>query len=273
MYVLAFDTGIGFGLSWYWLMGSLTRITTTQRVAVGGYYWGTFLPSCAAIFIGMWTGYAIGETDPTKWMVDLAGPVLGIIALIFIIFANISSGAVMIYTGVVALRQFKWARRWSWSMLVFLVALPALLTMLAQDTIYTRMGMVMAVWNILFIPMAVTVFLDYHVFRKQHLDLKALYDTSPSGPYYFWKGWNPAFLVTLALGALFYLTLNDPIHLDPHWYFKYASASLPTYAFCCILYYALTKYWIIPKGWGGYPELPKERASRAAEVARLQRTI
>lgn len=273
MYVLAFDTGIGFGLSWFWLMGAMTRITTTQRAAVGGYYWGSFIPSFAGIIMGFMTALVVGETDPTKWMIPLAGPALGIIALLFIILANISSGALMAYTGVIALRQLKVGRKWSWSLATFLVILPAILTMLVQDLVYSRMGMVMAVWAVLFGPMCAVVFVDHIILRKQHFNLRSLYDTSSSSDYYFWKGWNPAFFITLAAGCTTYLIIMNPLTLNSHLFFKYTTASLPTFFVSCLVYYCVTKLWIIPKGMGGYPRLPKEGSLRKQEILRLKETI
>jgi NCS1 family nucleobase:cation symporter-1 len=275
MYVLAFETGLGFGISWYWIMGALTRIVKTQRGAIAGFYWGSFIPSAVAIAIGLMTALVVGSIDPTEWMVELAGPALGVIALIFIILANVSSGAIMVYTGTVALRQLKWGRARSWSLLTFIVVLPAIITMLVQDLIYSRMGMVMAVWAVMFIPMCAAVWIDYHVLRKQHLSLDSMYDTSDQGGYWYWKGFNPAFFITLVASVLFYVfVFIDPIHLEPATgIYKWTGSSLPTLAFAIVVYYALTKLWIIPKGWGEYPQLAKEPAARKAEAARLKQTI
>lgn len=275
MYVLAFETGLGFGISWFWIMGALTRIVRTQRSAIVGYYWGSFIPSAVAIAIGLMTALVVGSIDPTEWMIEIAGDAWGVVALIFIILANISSGALMVYTGTVALRQLKWGRARSWSLLTFIVVLPAIITMLVQDLIYSRMGMVMAVWSVMFIPMCAAVWIDYHVLRKQNLSMKSLYDTSPQGGYWFWKGFNPAFFITVGASVVLYiLVFIDPIHLVPATgIYKWTGSSLPTLAFAVTLYYALMKLWIIPKGWGAYPRLAREPAVRKAEVAEMKQAI
>lgn len=46
-------------------------------------------------------------------------------------------------------------------------------------------------------PLSGIIVVDYHIIRKRHLDLDALYSTSPSGMYWYTKGYN-----FTAIGAL-----------------------------------------------------------------------
>jgi nucleobase:cation symporter-1, NCS1 family len=193
--------------------------------------------------------------------------------LIFMVFANVTSGALMCYAGGMALKTFKFGRKMSWRLTTFLVLLPTMVTMLFQDVIYTRLGQVLSIWAILLAPLMAIVFVDYFLLRKQHLDLSAIFDDSKGSKYYFWRGVNPAFPITVGVGFGFYYWLLDPISLRYSELFQYTSAGLPTFLLCCILYYALSKLWIIPAGWGGYPKLPRERAARKQEIKKLEQTI
>jgi NCS1 family nucleobase:cation symporter-1 len=272
-YTIAIEWSLGFAFSWWWIMGAMSRITKTQRAVAVGFVVGEAFPAGIAIIIGMFTALVVGTFDPTEWLIPVAGRGWGVVGLVFMVLANITSGALMAYAGGMAVRTYKVGRKWSWRLTTFFVLLPAIITMLFQDFIYTRLGQVLAIWAILLAPLTAIVFVDYFLLRKQHLDLKAVYDGSPGSKYYFWKGVNPAFVVSVVVSFGFYYWMLDPISLRSSGLFKYTGAAIPTFILAGIVYYALTKWLVVPRGWGDYPKLPHARAARKQEIERLEQTI
>jgi NCS1 family nucleobase:cation symporter-1 len=272
-FAFGIEWSIGFAFSWWWIMGAMSRITRTQRASAFGFVVGTAFPAGMAIMIGMMSALIVGTFDPTQWLIPVAGRFWGIVALIFMALANITSGALMTYTGGIAIRSFRVGRKWSWKTITFLVLLPTIITMFFQDLVYTNLGQVLAIWAVMLAPLTAIVFVDYHLLRKQHLDLNALYDHSRSGKYRFWHGWNPAFIITMAASFGFYFWLLNPITLRYSEPFKYITAGIPEFFVACIVYYLVTKFLVIPAGQGGYVKLPSDPAERRALVKQLQNTI
>ena len=53
-------------------------------------------------------------------------------------------------------------------------------------------------------------------------------------------------------GFITYLYLLDPITYQSNEPYQYITATLPTMFVSAVLYWIITKWFIIPKGWGGY---------------------
>lgn len=268
-YTIAIEWNLGFAFSWWWLMGAIARITKTQRVAALGFVVGTAFPAALAIIVGMMSALVVKSPDPTEWLIPIAGRGFGVVALIFIAFANISSGALLAYSGGLACKNIQLLRKWSWKAITFMCIFPAIILMIFQNIVYDNLGTVLALFAVTLAPLTAIVWVDYSILRKQNLDLRAIYDTTPTSPYYFWKGINPAFIIAMVVSVAFYFILLNPISLSSASVFKYTTAVLPTFLVAAVVYYAAAKIIVIPSGMGGYPSIPKAPVAKRKAIEEL----
>ena len=93
---------------------------------------------------------------------------------------------------------------------------------------------------------------DYIWLRKCRLNLAALYEVDATGAYYFWHRVNYSALVSLAVGAVVYVLLLNPMTRESAKIFKYTSASIPALLASMVTHVVLTRLIVIPAGKGGY---------------------
>lgn len=253
MVVVEFNLAAGF--SWWPVMGSLARVTRTKRAAFWPNMVGLFAAAVIGEIVGLIAALSLGDSDPTVWMIPLGGATLGVIALVWIAFANITSIVSIIYSTCLALKQVggnKLSRvSWTWLTGAFFVV-PLLLT-LRPSLIYDNFFQFLYWSGVAFSPLSAIYIADYFFLRRQYIDLRGIYDTGPAAPYSFWGGWNPAGLIALGLGSLTYILLYNPVSLEQYVPgFEYLSASMPAFVVAGIVYLVLTAVWVKRSGRGGY---------------------
>ena len=267
-FMIAVEFNVATGLSWWPVMGGLARLTQTPRAA----YWpnmiGIFAATVVAQVVGLFAALSLGDADPTVWMIPLGGTALGIIALLFIAFANVTSIVAIIYATCLALRQAggKALARVRWQVLsgAFFV-LPAILTFF-PGALYDNF-LKFVVWAAAIIaPMTGIMVADYFLLRKRRIDMRALYSDDPDGPYGFFKHWNPASVVAVVVGFFVYLVMINQQTLSSREAFEYVTASLPSLLAGAVVHLVLTKAIVQPLGWGGYGERARRRAAPAVEA-------
>jgi NCS1 family nucleobase:cation symporter-1 len=112
--------------------------------------------------------------------------------------------------------------------------------------------------GVVFAPIIGIKIADYYLLRKQRLDVKGLYDDTPSGTYRFWGGFNLVAFVVTIVGMFVYWVLLDPVTYENRLVlgetplFKYLTASIPSILISGALYWILSKAISIPARKGGY---------------------
>jgi cytosine/uracil/thiamine/allantoin permease len=99
------------------------------------------------------------------------------------------------------------------------------------------------------------------VFRKKQLNVKDLYNSSSTSSYTFFRGWNPASIIALLCGFITYFYLLNPLTYDSRVPYQYLTATLPTMAIGAFVYWFITRFVIIPLGWGGYTQKKAKKVS------------
>ena len=116
----------------------------------------------------------------------------------------------------------------------------------------TRRGLPeLALIGVAFAPLCGIQIVDYFVLRRGRIDIRAIYMDAPHGPYYFWRGINPAAMVALAAGCVTYITLLNPLSYHSAGPYPYLTASLPSAAAAAFAYF-LVSLLVIRAGRGGY---------------------
>ncbi len=106
--------------------------------------------------------------------------------------------------------------------------------------------------GVAFAPLCGIQIADYYVVRRRRIDIRAMFDPSPTGAYAFWAGFNPAAIVALAVGCAAYIYLLNPLTYESHGPFRLLTASLPTAFASGVVYVVLTLCLVVPSGRGGY---------------------
>lgn len=251
-YMIAFELSLGAGLSWWNIMGGLSRLTKTQRVAFWPNMIGINLAAVLATTVGLAAGLAVGSSDPTEWMVPIGGPLLGILALIFIAFANVTSITALVYPISLALKQFKEFVHMEWTKQTLLFMLPAAFFILFPDAVYDNFSSFLAACGTIYGPLSVIYFVDYFILRKQNIDIRGIYAHQSKNPYSFWGGYNFVAIISFVISTIAYFFILNPITFSSSPLFNYFTASLFVIALGGVLYYTLSKSVVIPRGYGGY---------------------
>ncbi len=253
-FALAVEFNLGVGFSWWPVMGSLARLTTSPRAALWPSFIGLFGATIVAQVVGMAAALTLGDSDPTVWMVPLGGAWLGVAALIFIAFANLTSLASIVYSTCLALRQAGGSLltnvRWEVLCAGFFV-LPAILAFF-PGLLYDQF-LLFVTWTGAFLAaICGTVCADYFVLRRQHIDLRGLYAHRAESPYHFTGGFNLAGIGSTALGAAVYVMLYNPQTLQTQPLFNWLTASVPAVVVAGVTHLLLTAVINRSRGLGGY---------------------
>ena len=253
-FMMAVEFNLGAGLSWWPVMGTLARLTRSPKAAVWPAYAGVFAGTVVAQLVGMAAGLLLGESDPTTWMVPLGGPILGILTLLFVGFANVTSMASIAYSTVLALKQSSGKAltkiRWPWLAAGFL-ALPAILSFF-PGFMYEKFMTFVVVSGAFIAAICGVIIADYFIMRRQTVALRPLYDTSAKGMYRFTFGINIPALVSVAVSSGFYLWVYNPITLETQPFFSVATATIPAIAIAMVCYLVLNWLFTVRRGLGGY---------------------
>lgn len=255
-WMIAIELGLGTGFSWWTIMGNLARLTTTPRAALWPNLIGLFAASILAAAVGVVAALAIGDADPTVWMVPLGGAALGALALLFVAAANVTSMVSQSYAGSLAIRQAGGApvRRLPWWLLALLIFLPSAIVVFWPTALYDNFFVFIALVSLVLAPLTAVYFVDYFLLRGQRLSVRDLYLPEGRSRYSFWAGINPVAFLAVAAGALTYYLVLNPATFEAAAIFRYTSASLPAFAVSGAVYYLLTRWVVIPAGRGGYRE-------------------
>ncbi|MGH3518638.1 MAG: purine-cytosine permease family protein [Haloechinothrix sp.] len=266
-FAAALELSFATGFSWWTIMGNLARLTTTQRAAFWPNVIGIFFASVVAGVVGTFAALVLGEVDPTVWMVPLGGLALGVLALLFIAFANITSMVSQTYSGGLALIRAGGTalRRIPWPIFVALLYVPSGIVVFWPAALYDNFFKFVAWVGLVMAPLTAVYLTDFFLLRRRRLWLRELYEPEGVSRYSFWWGVNPAAFIAVGAGALTYALLLNPVTFESASLFRYTTASLPAFLVTALTHAVLTLVWVRPAGRGGYREgaaVPVRRAVR-----------
>jgi NCS1 family nucleobase:cation symporter-1 len=265
--MIAVEFNLGVGFSWWPVMGSLARLTTTPRAALWPNMIGLFAATIVAQVVGLFAALTLGNADPTVWMIPLGGTVLGILALVFVAFANITSMSSIVYSTCLALRQAggRPLQRLRWEVLTAAFFLLPAVIVFFPGALYDNFLKFVTWGSAALASICGVVVADYFLLRRQRIDLRAVYDDR--GPYAFWGRVNPVAVAAFVLGFVVYVALFNPQTLRANSPFELISASVPAFLAALLVHVVGTRLVVMRAGRGGY-DLPEPRAAAAPVGAR-----
>ncbi len=253
-FAMAIEFNVGAAIAWWQTIGSFGRLTKTPRTSIWGAYIGLLFGSMIAGTVGLAAALALGEADPPAWMVPLGGPVIGVLVLAFVAFANITSVASAAYPTVLALKQAGGRAleriRWpvitgAYILLTMILALfPALMVEKFQLFVTLSGGVLASVCGV--------IAADYLVLRRQVIEIPELFRPAGRGAYGFHGGVNLGALLAMIAGIFVFMYLYNPITLATREPFAAVTASVPAVLVAGLVHLVAAHLLYRRRGLGGY---------------------
>ena len=253
-FMIAVEINIAAGFSWWPYLGNLSRITNSERVAFWPNLLGIGLAASLGEAVGMLGAIKYGNADPTQWMAESGGLWLGVVVLLFVAFANVTSMANILYTAVVGLRQMFHAvlKTLSWERLVMGFCAVAVVVMFLIPGLYDGF-LTFLVWGAaLYSALTGVMIVDYFLLRRQRVALKDLFIEGKASTYYFTGGFNLASMLAVVMGPVLYSITFNPLTFAHTGYFRFTTASVLTTIAAGVVYWIFSHPLTLSRGLGGY---------------------
>ena len=228
-YAICVELGIASGFSWWGGLGFLARNTRTRRNAVYPELLHLGVSFGLVCAVAIFSALLLQSDDPTEWMIPLGGVLLGVLALVFVALANVTSTAVSIYAAGLAMRHLPFLRGVSWRSLVAITSLPCVAFVFWPRELYDLGDAFLAYNGTMHAPVAGVLFVDFFLLRRGRLSLWSIFDAAPGGEYSYSRGFNFWALACVPLGQATYLLLYNPITAESHWLFRFVPASIAAF--------------------------------------------
>lgn len=253
-YVVGIEVLIATNLSWWAYLGAIVRHVRRPGQAILPSMLGLGLTVPLLSIIGLASQLALSSTEPSSWLATVGSPAYGAVALAFVAISNFGTVLAGTYAAAVGLRQVPGLGRLGWNTLILgsLVPLLVISTVLSA-AVEAHFTTFLAFIGLTFGPICGIQIADYLLLRCQRLSVHGIYDRGPGAPYHFLAGINPAAVAALLAGCGTYLSILNPLTYATAAIFEWTTASLPAVLVAGLVHWALTRFLIVPAGFGAYP--------------------
>lgn len=213
-YILALEANFAFVIT---LVGGMAGVPRLCKSEKGAFYAGVFGQGISGSFfvvvgavmvISMKLAVGKETTDPTEMLSSLGTPLMALLSLLLVAFANIGTQAVGSYLYGVTLRSsFK---KLSYHALILILA-SYISVLCIWGKIIEYFGSFLTLSAIVYAPLAALLFSDFFIVRKQKIDFRSAYELKGHDKYYYSKGYNIVGLCCLVFGSILSLAIFDPI--------------------------------------------------------------
>jgi NCS1 family nucleobase:cation symporter-1 len=263
----AIEVLVAVNLSWWAYSGAIVRTNPSARQSLWSIVIGFGLGVGIGSLVGLYTGLVVKDSvgDPTSFLVDQGGVIVGMIMLVFLLIANVGTAMMGIYASSLAVRQLPKADKLSWKWTIFLVSLPAMVVVgFFANSAESFFSVFLAFLGVAFAPLCGIQIADWFVLRRQRYDVLSLYLSDKSSTYFYVGGVNPVGFVAFAAGIATYIALLDPVSYVYRTPFQYTGASFPAVVVSGLVYIVGASLFLVPRGVGGYS---RKGAAQAAPVS------
>lgn len=251
----AMEVLIVVNLSWWAYIGTIVRTSPSARQSLWPVVIGFGLGVGIGSLVGLYTGLVVPDSvgDPTSFLVDQGGVIVGVVMLAFLLIANVGTAMMGIYASSLAVRQLPKADKLSWKWTIFLVSLPAMLVVgLFAGSAETFFSTFLAFLGVAFAPLCGIQIADWYLLRRQRYDVLSLYLPGKDSKYFYLAGFNPVGFLAFAAGIATYIYLLDPITYVYRAPFPYVTASFPSAIIAGMVYVAGVLAFYRGRNVGGY---------------------
>jgi purine-cytosine permease-like protein len=249
---LAVEFGVSNAMTWWPVMGGLTRLVKHKNHVMGPSIIGVGILGAAVVStVAALAAISAGTYDPTIWMIAVGGSIFGSIVMTIVLTANIATMVVMIYLAGVSIQQVKFFARLKWELLLALLLLPGLYFAFETEWLLSNVMSWLSYNGVMFVGISGITLVDYFVLRREQLDAPSLFATHHSH-YAYWGGVNWVAVVISIAAVAGYLALYNPVTVAMSESFRYFGASIPVIAISGLAYYLAARMILAPLGKGHY---------------------
>ncbi len=235
-YLICVELGVASGISWFGGVGFLARNTRRRRNAIYpeliqlGFVMGVV---CS---IALFSALVIQSDDPTEWMIPLGGFYLGVLALVFVALANITSTAVSLFASGLAIRHVHILRDRKWWQLMVILIIPCVPFVFWPHQLYDMGDAFLAFNGTMYGPISGILFADFIFLRRQKYNVWSIFEDHPKGSYHYAWGFNWIAIGSLLLGQAVYIWLYNPGTGATHALFYYVNPSVAAFVVPAVTY-------------------------------------
>lgn len=249
---LAVEFGVSNSMTWWPIMGGLTRLVKSKHHVMGPSIIGVGILGAAVVStVAALAAISAGTYDPTIWMIAVGGPVFGSIVMSIVLTANIATMVVMIYLAGVSIQQVKFFARLKWELLLALLLLPGVYFAFETEWLLSKVMSWLSYNGVMFVGISGITLVDYFILRREQLDAPSLFATRNSH-YAYWGGVNWIAVGISVVAVVGYLAMYDPVTVAMNGWFRYLGASIPVIALSGAAYYLAVRLIVAPLGKGHY---------------------
>ena len=213
-YALVLEWTVAFIVAWIPGIGSLPRLCKDEKVSIWGNWLGTMVTMGVFICIGAVTSLAmqmatgIYSDDPTDWLIYFGGSGLGLLSLIVVVFANISTQILTAYVTAVSTKIIN--PKWNYKVICTAWSIYSAL-FLATGLMVKFYTIFVSVVGVACAPIIGIALIDFFILRKQKVSLDGLYQNRGSKVYNYTGGFNLVGVVCYFIGILSYVAVYNPL--------------------------------------------------------------
>lgn len=243
-YILIAEWNLAYLFAWYPSLGALPRLCKTER----GSYWGSVagfgITLAFFVCIGAVAGLALSSVgvvshDPTDWLITLGGPVLGVLSLILVGFANISTASAGTYSHVLSSKIIKPDMKY-WKLATLWCIWCGLLV--CWGGIWDNYTVFLAIIGTMAAPAIGLLITDFFIVRKGKVSMKHLYGVDDADSCTFTGGFNLVGFGSLLMGIIAYFAVYDPFNsVARSVVFNYTTATLLAAVVASVTYFLLSR--------------------------------
>src|SRR5579862_4024747 len=181
-FAYAVEFGVANGLTWWPIVGGLTRLVDKPGHLLGPCVIGIGVLGAAFISAVSALGAArVGSPDPTVWLLALGGPIAGSAMLAFVLAANLITMVILTYLAGVTVQQLRPLTRIPWDLILVALLVPGIYVAFRTAWVLDVVMNWMLYNGVMFVGVTGITLVDYLVLRRQRLSLPDLFTRSKAG--------------------------------------------------------------------------------------------
>lgn len=243
-YILIAEWNLAYLFAWYPSLGALPRLCKTERNSYWGSVAGFGITLAFFVCIGAVAGLALSSigvvsTDPTDWLITLGGPALGVLSLILVGFANISTASAGTYSHVLSSKIIKPDMKY-WKLATLWCIWCGVLV--CWGGIWDNYTVFLAIIGTMAAPAVGLLITDFFIIRKGKVSMKHLYGVDDPDSCTFTGGFNLVGFGSLVMGIIAYFAVYDPFNsVARSVVFNYTTATLLAAVVASVTYFLLSR--------------------------------